>query len=99
MDAEYFIHPFPLRGLPLSLGKKTKTKTHHPLCPPETGATSEAEGVDKNHSPLTAPNTPPPPSGWSSVALGSAPLMRYKMTFSHFSKDLIHPLFRGDSLS
>ena len=27
MDAEYFIHPFPLRGLPLSQGKKTKTKT------------------------------------------------------------------------
>ena len=26
-----------------------------------------------------------------SVALGSAPLMRHKMTFSHFSKDLIRP--------
>ena len=31
----------------------------------------------------------------SSVALGSAPLMRYKMTFSHFSKDLIRPLSQG----
>ena len=41
------------------------------------------------------------PSGASltsgpSVALGSAPLMRHKMTFSHFSKDLIrHPVSGG----
>ena len=41
---------------------------------------------------------PPPPSGWSSVALGSAPLMRYKMTFSHFSKDLIRPLSQRDKV-
>ena len=30
-----------------------------------------------------------------SVALGSAPLMRHKMTFSHFSKDLIRPPVSG----
>ena len=31
-----------------------------------------------------------------SVAQGSAPLMRHKMTFSHFSKDLIrHPVSGG----
>ena len=33
----------------------------------------------------------------SSVALDSASLMRHKMTFSHFSKDLIRPLSQGDS--
>ena len=34
-----------------------------------------------------------------SVALGSAPLMRHKMTFSHFSKDLIRPLSQRDRVS
>ena len=33
-----------------------------------------------------------------SVALGSAPLMRHKMTFSHFSKDLIRPLSQGEKV-
>ena len=34
----------------------------------------------------------------SSVALDSASLMRHKMTFSHFSKDLIRPLSQGENL-
>ena len=71
-----------------------------PLCPSETGGRAQsAEGVDKTHSPLTALNPPPPLSGWSSVAQGSAPLMRYKMTFSHFSKDLIRPLSQREKVN
>ena len=93
--------PYPFGDFPCLRGRKLMEnaitqycQSTHPLCPPETGATRNEvpEGVDKNHSPHTAPNPPPPPLGWSSVAQGSAPLMRYKMTFSHFSKDLIHPL-------
>ena len=44
---------------------------------------------------LSTPSALRAPSG-SSVKLGSLTLMRYKMTFSHFSKDLIrHPVSGG----
>ena len=43
---------------------------------------------------------PPPPrfalvSSSPGVKLGSLTLMRHKMTFSHFSKDLIRPVSEG----
>ena len=50
-----------------------------------------------NRKVLSTPSVASLPCG-SSVALGSAPLMRHKMTFSHFSKNLIRPLSQGDSL-
>ena len=34
-----------------------------------------------------------------SVKLGSLTFMRHKMTFNHFSKDLIHPLSQRDKVS
>ena len=99
--------PSPFGDFPCFRGRKLMEnaitqycQSTHPLCPPETGATRNEvpEGVDKNHSPHTAPNPPPPPLGWYSVAQGSAPLMRYKMTFSHFSKDLIRPLSQREKV-
>ena len=99
--------PSPFGDFPCLRGRKLMEnaitqycQSTHPLCPPETGATRNEvpEGGDKNHSPHTAPNPPPPPLGWSSVALGSTPLMRYKMTFSHFSKDLIRPLSQREKV-
>ena len=41
---------------------------------------------------------PPPLRALPSVKLGSLTLMRHKMTFSHFSKDLIRPLSQRDSM-
>ena len=54
--------PSPLRGTTPTLGVEsvtTGTGTHHTDCPPETGATSEAEGVDK--TPLTIQEALPYP--------------------------------------
>ena len=54
--------PSPLRGTTPTLGVEsvtTGTGTHHTDCPPETGATSEAEGVDK--TPLTPQEALPYP--------------------------------------
>ncbi len=54
--------PSPLRGTTPILGVEsvtTGTGTHHTDCPPETGATSEAEGVDK--TPLTPQEALPYP--------------------------------------
>ena len=47
---------------------------------------------------LSTPSALRAPSG-SSVALGCAPLMRHKMTLSHFSQDLIRPLSQRDRVS
>ena len=54
--------PSPLRGTTPILGVEsvtTGTGTHHTDCPPETGVTSEAEGVDK--TPLTTQEALPYP--------------------------------------
>ena len=54
--------PSPLRGTTPTLGVEsvtTGTGTHHTDCPPETGVTSEAEGVDK--TPLTTQEALPYP--------------------------------------
>ena len=57
------------------------------------GNVKTENGKRKTHRPSARRSSlqSPPPFALPNVALGSAPLIGYKMTFSHFSKGFIRP--------